>query len=37
VITLRRFKRLEADLRADGYGPMIEWSQSIAAPKRFDR
>jgi hypothetical protein len=32
VITLRRFKRLEADLRADGYSPMIEWSQSIAAP-----
>ena len=32
MITLRRFKRLEADLRADGYGPMIEWSQSIAAP-----
>ena len=36
MITLRRFNRLEADLRGDGYGPMIEWSQSIAAPTTAD-
>ncbi len=29
MMTLQRFRLLEAALRARGYGPMIEWSQRI--------
>lgn len=29
MITLIRFRKLEAALRAAGYGPMIEWSENI--------
>lgn len=32
MITLKRFRKLEAALRAHGYGPMIEWSESIQPP-----
>ena len=32
MITLLRFRRLEAALRRRGYGPTIEWSQTITAP-----
>lgn len=30
MITLRRFGRIEGALRAKGYGPIIEWSETIA-------
>jgi hypothetical protein len=33
VITLKRFKRIEAALRSHGYGETIEWSESIQPPK----
>jgi hypothetical protein len=29
VITVKRFRKLEAALRADGYGEMIDWSEGI--------
>lgn len=29
MITLKRFRRIEAALRAHGYGPTIEWSEAI--------
>ena len=32
MITLKRFRKLEAALRAAGYGPMIEWSETIQPP-----
>ena len=32
MLTLNRFRRLEAALRRRGYGPTIEWSENIAAP-----
>ena len=32
MITLHRLRRLEAALRRGGYGPAIEWSESIAPP-----
>ncbi len=33
MITLKRFRRIEAILRAQGYGEVIEWSESIQAPQ----
>jgi hypothetical protein len=36
VITLRRFRLLEAALRERGYGPMIEWSETIEPPPDAD-
>lgn len=32
MITAKRFRRIEAVLRATGYEPMIEWSESIGPP-----
>lgn len=32
MITLSRFRQLEAALRQRGYGPQIDWSETIAAP-----
>jgi hypothetical protein len=32
VITAKRFRKLEAALRAAGYGPMIEWSENVQPP-----
>ena len=32
MITLHRLRRLEAALRCRGYGPAIDWSESIAPP-----
>ena len=32
MITLQRFRKLEAALRFVGYGPMIEWSETIQPP-----
>lgn len=32
MITLRRFQRIEQVLRAAGYGPMIDWSETIVSP-----
>ena len=32
VITLNRFRRIEALLREAGYGPIIEWSENIPKP-----
>ena len=32
MITVRRFRLIEAVLRAGGYGPMIEWSENIQPP-----
>ena len=32
MLTLNRFRRIEAALRRRGYGPAIEWSENIAAP-----
>ena len=29
MITLRRFRLLEAALRTAGYGPTIEWSENV--------
>jgi hypothetical protein len=32
VITLKRFRRIEEILRLHGYGPMIDWSETIQPP-----
>ena len=32
MITLKRFRRVEAALREAGYGAIIDWSESIATP-----
>ena len=32
MITLERFKLLEAAIRARGYGPTIDWTESLAPP-----
>lgn len=32
MITLKRFRRIEADLRQRGYEPTIEWSETIQPP-----
>jgi hypothetical protein len=36
MITVNRFRRIEAVLRAAGYAPMIEWSESIGPPSTAD-
>lgn len=36
MITLKRFRRLEAALRRQGLGPVIAWSETISAPKNAD-
>ncbi len=36
MITLKRFRRIEAVLRSHGYGEMIEWSESIRPPATTD-
>lgn len=36
MITLKRFRRIEALLRAAGYGSIIDWSEGIAAPADAD-
>jgi hypothetical protein len=36
VITLKRFQALEAVMRQAGYGPIIEWSETIAPPADAD-
>lgn len=36
MITLNRFRRLEAALRRRGYGPTIEWSENIMPPSSAD-
>ena len=36
MITLERFKLLEAAIRARGYGPTIEWTESIKPPVGAD-
>lgn len=36
MITLQRFRLLEAALRERGYGPMIEWSETIEPPVNAD-
>jgi hypothetical protein len=36
VITLKRFRCLERALRTAGYGPMIEWSETIQPPTTAD-
>jgi hypothetical protein len=36
VITLKRFRRLEAILRQNGYGEMIDWSERIQPPASAD-
>ncbi|KWV95519.1 hypothetical protein [Erythrobacter sp. AP23] len=33
MITLERFRLLEAAIRARGYGPTIEWTESLAPPE----
>lgn len=33
MITLTRFRRIEAILRAQGYADVIEWSESVQAPQ----
>lgn len=33
MITVKRFRRIEAILRDQGYGETIEWSESIRAPQ----
>lgn len=33
MITVKRFRKLEDALRAAGYGPMIEWSETVQPPK----
>lgn len=33
MITVKRFRKLEAALRAAGYGPMIEWSETVQPPQ----
>lgn len=33
MITLERFRQLEAVLRVRGFGPTIEWSETIAEPE----
>jgi hypothetical protein len=32
MITLKRFRKLEATLRKAGYGPSIDWAETISAP-----
>lgn len=32
MITLKRFRRVEAVLREAGYGAIIDWSETIAKP-----
>ena len=32
MITLKRFRRIEALLRQGGYGPIIEWSENMPEP-----
>jgi len=36
MITLKRFRRIEAALRQAGYGSIIEWSESILPPVDAD-
>jgi hypothetical protein len=36
MITVKRFRRIEAVLRATGYGSMIEWSESVVPPTTAD-
>lgn len=36
MITLERFKLLEANIRAQGYGPTIEWTESLLPPNGPD-
>lgn len=36
MLTLTRFRRLEAALRRRGYGPTIEWSENIQPPSDAD-
>lgn len=36
-MTLRRFRLLEKALRANGYGPVIDWSESIRPPEDADK
>ena len=36
MITLLRFRQIEAVLREAGYGPIIEWSETIPAPADAD-
>lgn len=36
MITLLRFRQIEAALREAGYGPIIEWSETIPAPADAD-
>lgn len=36
MITLNRFRRIEALLRQVGYGPIIEWSENIKEPANAD-
>lgn len=36
MMTLTRFKRLEAVLRERGYGPMIDWTESIGPARDAD-
>ena len=33
MITVKRFRKLEAALRAAGYGSMIEWSETVQPPQ----
>ena len=37
MITLKRFRKLEVALRLIGYGPMIEWSETIQPPKTAEQ
>ena len=32
MITLKRFRRIEAAVRRAGYGPVIDWSENISPP-----
>lgn len=36
MITLKRFQALEAVMRQAGYGPIIDWSETIAPPASAD-
>jgi len=36
VITLKRFRRIEAVMRAAGYGHIFEWSEAIPKPADAD-
>ncbi len=36
-MTLRRFRLLEQALRANGYGPVIDWSESIRSPEDAEK